>query len=67
MWGRFMGETCCALPGVGVVLARDKAQQTRDAIANGVDPVLQRAAARQSIIEQQAAAKALDWTFRRCA
>ena len=56
-----------AFPGVGVALARDKAQQTRDAIANGVDPVLQRAAARQAIIEQQLDAKARDWTFRRCA
>ena len=56
-----------AFPGVGLALARDKAQQTRDTIASGVDPVLQRAEARQTIIEQQAEAKALDWTFRRCA
>jgi integrase len=56
-----------AYPGVGVALARDKAQQTRDDIAAGIDPVLQRAAARQSIIEQQIEAKALDWTFKRCA
>jgi integrase len=56
-----------AYPGVGVALAREKAQQTRDEIAAGVDPVAQRAAAHQSIIEQQIEEKALDWTFRRCA
>lgn len=54
-------------PGVGLALARQKAQQTRDDIAKGIDPVLQRAEARQNIIEQQIEAKALDWTFRRCA
>jgi len=54
-------------PGVGLALARDKAQQTRDDITAGIDPVLQRAEARQNIIEQQIEAKALDWTFRRCA
>ncbi len=36
-----------AFPGVGVALARQKAQQTRDEIAKGIDPVAQRAAARQ--------------------
>jgi integrase len=56
-----------AYPGVGLALAREKAQQTRDDIAAGIDPVAQRAAARQSIIEQQMEAKALDWTFKRCA
>ena len=56
-----------AYPGVGVALAREKAQQTRDDIANGIDPVLQRATARQTIVEQQIEAKALDWTFKRCA
>jgi len=56
-----------AYPGVGVALAREKAQQTRDAIVAGVDPVAQRALARQSIIQQQLEEKALDWTFRRCA
>lgn len=56
-----------AYPGVGVALAREKAQQTRDEIVAGVDPVAQRAAARQAVIEQQAEQKALDWTFQRCA
>ena len=56
-----------AYPGVGVALAREKAQQTRDAIVAGVDPVAQRAQARQNIIQQQLEEKALDWTFRRCA
>ena len=56
-----------AYPGVGVALAREKAQQTRDEIVAGVDPVAQRLKARQSIIEQQLQEKALQWTFRRCA
>jgi integrase len=56
-----------AYPGVGVALAREKAQATRDDITKGIDPVLQRAAARQTIVEQQIEAKALDWTFKRCA
>ncbi len=56
-----------AYPGVGVALAREKAQQTRDEVAAGIDPVAQRVAARQSIIEQQIEANARDWTFRRCA
>jgi integrase len=56
-----------AYPGVGVALAREKAQQTRDEIAAGIDPVARRAAGRQSILEQQIEEKALDWTFRRCA
>lgn len=56
-----------AYPGVGVALAREKAQQTRDEIAKGVDPVAKRAAARQTIVEQQQEEKALAWTFRRCA
>ncbi|HEX2541494.1 MAG TPA: tyrosine-type recombinase/integrase [Caldimonas sp.] len=56
-----------AYPGVGVALAREKAQQTRDEIVAGIDPVAQRAAARQTVIEQQAQARALDWTFQRCA
>jgi integrase len=56
-----------AFPGVGVALAREKAQATRDDITKGIDPVAQRAAARQTIVEQQIEQKALDWTFRRCA
>jgi integrase len=56
-----------AFPGVGVALARQKAQQTRDEIAKGIDPVAQRAAARHVIVEQQAAEAAMAWTFRRCA
>lgn len=54
-------------PAVGLALARDKAQQTRDMIVGGVDPVAARVEARQSIIQQQLEEKALDWTFRRCA
>jgi integrase len=53
--------------GVTLALARQKARETRDDIARGIDPVLQRAAARQTIIEKQIEAKALDWTFQRCA
>lgn len=56
-----------AYPGVGVALAREKAQQARDEIVAGVDPVAQRAQARQNIIQQQLEEKALEWTFRRCA
>ena len=56
-----------AYPGVGVALAREKAQQTRDEIVAGVDPVAQRAQNRQDIIQQQLEEKALDWTFQRCA
>ena len=56
-----------AYPGVGVALAREKAQQVRDEIVAGVDPVAQRATARESIVQQQIDEKALDWTFRRCA
>jgi len=56
-----------AYPGVGLALARQKAQQTRDDIEAGIDPVLQRAQARQAIVEQQQQEKALAWTFQRCA
>ena len=56
-----------AYPGVGIALAREKAQQVRDEVVAGVDPVAARALARQSIIQQQIDEKALDWTFRRCA
>lgn len=56
-----------AFPGVTLSLAREKAQATRDDITKGIDPVAQRAAARQSILEQQQEEKALNWTFRRCA
>ena len=56
-----------AYPGVGVALAREKAQQTRDEIVTGVDPVAQRAQNRQNIVQQQLEEKALEWTFRRCA
>ena len=56
-----------AFPGVTLALAREKAQATRDDIAKGIDPVAQRAAARQTIVEQQQEEKALNWTFRRCA
>jgi integrase len=56
-----------AFPGVTLALAREKAQATRDDIAKGIDPVAQRAAARQTIVEQQQDEKALAWTFKRCA
>ena len=56
-----------AYPGVGVALAREKAQQVRDEIVVGVDPVAARVTARQSIVQQQIEEKALDWTFQRCA
>ncbi len=56
-----------AYPGVGIALAREKAQATRDEIAKGIDPVAQRAAARQTIVEQQQEENALAWTFKRCA
>ena len=56
-----------AFPGVTLALAREKAQATRDAITKGIDPVAQRAAARQTIVEQQQEEKALDWTFKRSA
>lgn len=56
-----------AFPGVTLALAREKAQSTRDDIAKGIDPVAQRAAARQSIAERQQEEKALAWTFKRCA
>lgn len=56
-----------AYPGVGLALAREKAQAVRDGIVKGIDPVAQRAAARQTIVEQQQEEKALAWTFKRCA
>lgn len=56
-----------AFPGVNLALAREKAQATRDDITKGIDPVAQRAAARQTIVEQQQENKALAWTFKRCA
>ena len=64
---REIGLGAYSSSGVGLALARQKAQQVRDDIAKGIDPVLQRAEARQTIIENQIEAKALDWTFRRCA
>ena len=56
-----------AYPGVGLALARTKAQETRDRIATGIDPVAERFAARLAIVQQHVEAKALAWTFRRCA
>ena len=56
-----------AFPGVTLALAREKAQATRDDITKGNDPVAQRVAARQTIVEQQQEEKALAWTFKRCA
>ena len=56
-----------AYPGVGLALAREKAQQIRDSIAAGVDPVAQREAVRQSVIQQQLEEASMNWTFQRCA
>lgn len=56
-----------AYPGVGVALAREKAQQVRDQIVAGIDPVAQRVTARESIVQQQIEEKAMRWTFRSCA
>jgi integrase len=56
-----------AFPSVTLALAREKAQATRDDIIRGIDPVVQRAAARQTIFNQQQDEKALNWTFKRCA
>lgn len=56
-----------AYPGVGLALAHQKAQAARDAIANGVDPVAARAAARELLAQQQREQLAMSWTFRRCA
>ena len=54
-----------AYPGVGLALAHKKAQELRDEIVKGVDPVAARVAAKQSVIEQQAEEKRTAWTFRR--
>ncbi len=56
-----------AYPGVGLALAHQKAQELRDKITAGIDPVAERVAARQSIVQQQIEEKALAWTFKRCA
>lgn len=56
-----------AYPGVGVALARAKAQQARDEIMSGLDPVAARVTARESIRQQQIEEKAMQWTFRSCA
>lgn len=56
-----------AYPGVGVALAREKAQQARDEIVAGLDPVAARVTARESIHQQQIEEKAMQWTFRSCA
>lgn len=56
-----------AYPGVGLALAREKAQQVRDEIVAGIDPVAQRLVNRQSIVQAQLEEKAMQWTFRACA
>lgn len=56
-----------AYPGVGLALAREKAQQIRDEIVAGIDPVAQRLVNRQSIVQAQLEEKAMQWTFRACA
>ena len=54
-------------PAVTLARAHEKAQDVRDMIVSGIDPVAARVTARQSIIEQQMEEKAMQWTFRRCA
>jgi integrase len=54
-------------PAVGLALAHQKAQEMRDKIASGIDPVVERVTARQAIIQQQLQERALSWTFRKCA
>ena len=56
-----------AYPGVGLALAKTKAQEVRDQIKAGIDPVLNRANDRQAVIQEQIEAKALAWMFERCA
>jgi integrase len=54
-------------PAVGLATARQKAQEHRDNIVAGTDPVAARAAARTLLIQQQREQLAMSWTFRRCA
>lgn len=56
-----------AYPGVGLALAREKAQQVRNEVVAGIDPVAQRLVNRQSIVQAQLEEKAMQWTFRACA
>ncbi len=56
-----------AYPGVTLALAHQKAQEVRDEIVAGIDPVAARAANRQAIVQQQIEETRLAWTFRRCA
>lgn len=53
--------------GNGLARAREKAQQVRDEIIAGVDPVAQRLVKRQLIVQAQLEEKAMQWTFRACA
>ena len=55
-----------AYPGVGIALAREKAQQLRDDVSAGIDPVAQRITARESIVQAQLQEKAMQWTFKAC-
>ena len=50
-----------AYPGVGLALAREKAQQVRDEIVAGIDPVAQRLVNRQSIVQAQLERDHPDW------
>jgi len=56
-----------AYPGVTLAMAHKKAQEARDKISNGIDPVEEKEALRASLREQQMSNAALAWTFRRCA
>lgn len=56
-----------AYPGVTLAMAHQKAQEARNKISNGIDPVEEKEALRASLREQQMSDAALAWTFRRCA
>jgi integrase len=54
-------------PSVSLADAHRKAQEKRDEIAAGIDPVVKRKTDRQALRQQQEEEKQLAWTFRRCA
>lgn len=54
-------------PAVGLGDATSLAQAVRDKVKDGIDPLSERLAAKQSILEQQHAEKSLEWTFKKCA
>lgn len=56
-----------AYPGVTLAMAHAKAQEIREGVKAGIDPVIQRIEAHQATIQKQIEEKALAWTFTRCA